>query len=142
MKKMKLKFSKNSAQKLISVILKYRYLLFFVFFSAFLAFTFGFMHKYVYIDTNFLEYEESYESRVMLDIKTNDRILKEILKNIEQRNEKLKEGGADYNNPFEFMDSGISKTNEANNIDNDNIDNDVSNNGNNNLISPPPLNTP
>lgn len=130
MKKIKFKFSKNSARKLILIILKYRYLLFFVFFSAFLAFTFGFMYKYVYIDTKFLEYEESYESRVMLGIKTNDRILKEILKNIERRNEKLKEEGADYNNPFEFMDSDISKINE--------VDNDE----NNNSISSPLLITP
>ncbi len=138
MKKIKLKFSKNSARKLISIILKYRYLLFFVFFSASLALTFRFMYKYIYVDANFLEYEESYESRVMLDIKTNDRILKEISKNIEQRNERLKEGAADYNNPFRFINSDAPKTSEADNY----VDNNVSNNGNNNLISPPPLNTP
>lgn len=140
MKKIKFRFSKNSARKLISIILKYRYLLFLVFFSVSLALTFKFMYKYIYIDTNFLEYEESYESRVMLGIKTNDRILKEILKNIEQRNEKLKEDGADYNNPFEFMDSEAQKTNEADNSDY--VDNDVGNNRNNNLISSPPLNAP
>ncbi len=138
MKKIELKFSKNSARKLISIILKYRYLLFFVFFSASLALTFRFMYKYIYVDANFLEYEESYESRVMLDIKTNDRILKEISKNIEQRNERLKEGAADYNNPFRFINSDAPKTSEADNY----VDNNVSNNGNNNLISPPPLNTP
>lgn len=142
MKKIKLKFSKNSAQKLISAILKYRYLLLFVFFSAFLAFTFGFMYKYIYIGTNFLEYEESYESRVMLGIKTNDRILKEILKNIEQRNEKLKEESADYNNPFRFMDSEAPKANEANNNDINDINEEVNNNEESNLISPPSLIAP
>ncbi len=145
MKKIKFKFSKTGAKKLISIVLKYRRLLFFIFFSALLAFTFGFMYKYIYIGTNFPEYEESYESRVMLDIKTNDRILKETLKNIEQRNERLKKESVDYNNPFKFMDSNDLKTNEDDNNDIDNINGiykETGNNKENNLISPPPLNTP
>ncbi len=145
MKKIKFKFSKTGAKKLISIILKYRHLLFFIFFSALLAFTFGFMCKYIYIDTNFSEYEESYESRMMLDIKTNDRILKEILKNIEKRNERLKKESADYNNPFEFVDSSDLKTNKGDDNDIDNISDiykETGNNKENNLIFPPPSNTP
>lgn len=137
MKKIKFKFSKNSASKLISVVLKYRRLLFFIFFSAFSAFAFGFIYKYIYVDTNFLEYEESYESRVMLGIKANDRILKEILKNIKYRNERLKKENIDYNNPFEFTRSEASETNETNNIDNN-----AGNNENNNFTSLPPLIAP
>lgn len=136
MKKIKFKFSKNGAQKLILIVLKYRYLFFFLFFSAFLAFTFKFLYEYIYIGANFSEYEESYESKVMLDVKTNNRTLKEILKNIEWRNEALKKDRADYNNPFEFIDSGIPKTNEV-----DNIGNHINNNENNSLISPSLPNT-
>jgi hypothetical protein len=122
MKNIKLKFSKNSSQKLVSVALKYRYLIFFIIFSVSLALAFGFIYKYIYSDMNFLEYEESYESRVAQGIKTNDRILKEILKKIENRNEELRKDGADYNNFFKLMDSEILKTDIDNNV-NGNVDN-------------------
>lgn len=137
MRKIKFKFSRDSVSKLILITLKYKYLLFFIFFSAFSAFAFEFTYKYIYVDTNFLEYEESYESRVMLGIKANDRILKEILKNIEYRNERLKKENIDYNNPFEFTRSEASETNEANNIDNN-----AGNSGNNDFTSLPPLIAP
>jgi len=139
MKKIKFKFNKNIAGKFISVILKYRYLFFFIFFSASLALTFEFMYKYIYANANFSEYEESYESQAVLGIKTNDRILKEILKNIEQRRKKLEEKDANFNNPFEFMDYDILEINEDNDI---NIDNDFSDDENNNSASPLPLNIP
>ncbi len=103
MNKIKFNFNKKSAKKILFVFLKYKYLLFLILFSALLGFIFSVTYKYAYVNIMFIEYEESYESSVILNMKKGNRTLKKILTNTKER-EKEFEMSKDkkYNNPFKF----------------------------------------
>jgi len=103
----KIKFDINK-EKLLSVFLRYRYLFILIFYSALLAFVFNVMYRYAYVDISFVEYEESYEGRVSLNIKKGNRTLKEVSKNIEERKERFEmEKDIKYSSPFEFKNLDI-----------------------------------
>ena len=119
MKKIKFDFSKKKLKKLFSIFLRYRYLLILIFFSAFLAFVFNVVHRYAYVDISFVEYKESYEDRVISNIKKGNRIFKEISMNIEERDERFEvEKNIKYNNPFEFRELNVLESNELEDYNN------------------------
>ena len=98
----KIKFNINK-KKLASIFLRYRYLFILIFFSALLGFVFNVMYKYAYADISFMEYEESYEGKVGSNIKKGNRTVKEVLKEIEEREKRFKtEENMEYSNPFEL----------------------------------------
>ena len=105
MSKKKFNFNKK---KLLSILLRYKYLFILIFFSALLAFVFNVMYKYAYADINFVEYEESSEGRVSSNIKKGNRMLREILKRIEEREKRFEaEEDMKYSNPFELKGMDI-----------------------------------
>lgn len=109
----KIKFNINK-EKLLSVFLRHRYLFILIFFSILLAFVFNIMYKYAYADINFMEYEESYEGRVSSNIKKGNRTLREVLKEIEEREKRFEtEESMEYSNPFGFRDLDTSEDDET-----------------------------
>jgi hypothetical protein len=131
MNKIKFYFSKKNVKKLFSVFLRYRYLLILIFFSAFLAFVFNVTHKYAYVDINFIEYEESYEGRVISSIKKGNRMFREILANLEERDKRFEmKKNMEYNNPFEFRKLNVLEDEKAG---------DLGSEVENNLMSPLPV---
>jgi len=118
MSKIKFYFSKKNVKKLFFIFLRYKYLLILIFFSAFLAFVFNVTHKYAYVDINFMEYEESYEGRVISSIKKGNRMFREILANVEERNRRFEmEKNMEYNNPFEFRKLNVLEDEKAGGLD-------------------------
>lgn len=108
-----IKFNFNK-KKLFAVFLRYRYLFILIFFSMLLAFVFNVMYRYAYADISFMEYEESSEGRVSSNIKKGNRTLREVLKRIEEREERFKtEDDVKYNNPFEFKSMDIFKDDKS-----------------------------
>lgn len=125
MSKIKFYFSKKNVKKLFFIFLRYKYLLILIFFSAFLAFVFNVTHKYAYVDINFMEYEESYEGRVISNIKTGNRMFREILANVEERDQRFEmEKNMEYNNPFEFRKLNVLEDEKAGDL-NSEADNDL-----------------
>ena len=109
----KIKFNINK-EKLLSVFLRHRYLFILIFFSILLAFVFNIMYKYAYADINIMEYEESYEGRVSSNIKKGNRTLREVLKEIEEREKRFEtEENMEYSNPFGFRDLDTSEDDET-----------------------------
>ncbi|MCK4525256.1 MAG: hypothetical protein KAU07_02375 [Candidatus Andersenbacteria bacterium] len=125
MNKIKFYFSKKNIKKLFSVFLRYKYLLVLIFFSAYLAFVFNVTHKYAYVDINFMEYEESYEGKVISNIKKGNRIFKEILANVEERDRRFEmKKNMEYNNPFEFRKLNVLEDEKAGDLDSE-VENDL-----------------
>ncbi|MCK4592360.1 hypothetical protein KAT63_02880 [Candidatus Parcubacteria bacterium] len=76
------------------------------------------MHRYAYVDINFMEYEESNEGRVISNIKKGNRMFKEILANIEERDKRFEmEKNMKYNNPFEFRKLNVLEDKKAGDFD-------------------------
>ncbi len=118
MNKIKFNFSKIKFKKLFPIFLRYRYLLILIFFSVFLVFVFKIVHRYAYVDINFMEYEESNEGRVISNIKKGNRMFKEILANIEERDKRFEmEKNMKYNNPFEFRKLNVLEDKKAGDFD-------------------------
>lgn len=118
MNKVKFYFSKKNVKKLLFIFSKYRYLLILIFFSAFFAFVFNIVHKYAYVDINFMEYEESYEGRVISNIKKGNRMFKEILANVEKRDKRFEmEKNIKYDNLFEFRELNVLEDEKAGDFD-------------------------
>ena len=109
----KIKFNFNK-KKLLAAFLRYRYLFILIFFSMLLAFVFNIMYRYSYADISFIEYEEQSEGRVSSNIKKGNRVLREVLKRIEEREERFKaEEDIKYNNPFESKSMDIPKDDKS-----------------------------
>ncbi|MCK5084986.1 MAG: hypothetical protein KAQ64_05025 [Candidatus Pacebacteria bacterium] len=84
-----------------------------------------------------MEYEESSEGKVILNIKKGNRVFKKILVNIEERDKRFEmKKNMKYNNPFEFRKLNASEDEKSGDLDSE-AENDPM--PENSLILPEPI---
>jgi len=103
MRKIKIKFNKDSIKNVFKSFVKYKRLFFIIFFGALLIFTFDVIYKNVYFNINYIDYVEL-ESFENSEIKKNI-ILEKVIKNIDDRNRAAgKIIDKKYRDPFSYND--------------------------------------
>lgn len=142
MKKIKIKFNKNSVEKYFGQLVKHRGAFFVVFFGVLFVFTFNIIYQEAYLKINYINYEKSENFKVN-EIK-KDAIFKNVIEKIKEK-ERLKQVGIDkeYRNPFDFKEAENLGDSGIINIENDNEDeDDSSSDSDNDLESSNPVALP
>jgi len=124
MKKVEIKFDKNSFKKYVKYSIEHRKLFFMIFFSALFVFTFNVIYKNAYYDMKYIDYAESgnFEGN---KIKKNT-MFKEIIKNINFRKQAMQDvRNKEYKNIFSFNDVEDLDENDDNNENDNEKDNPI-----------------
>lgn len=124
MKKIKIKFDQNSVRKILIATIKYKRLLFIIFFGALLIFTFNTIYKNAYFNINYIDYAEVENFEISEGRK--NAMLKKVIENIDHRKQLTPdEKNENHRNPFDFNDF---ENFDSNSDDDDEIGEDENNN--------------
>ena len=119
MKKVEIKFDKNSFKKYVKCFVKHRKLFFIMFFSALFIFTFNVIYKNAYYDMRNIDYAES--GNFEGDKMKKNIMFEEIIKNINFRKRAMQNArNKKYKNIFSFNDVEDSDENNSDENDDEN----------------------